>query len=411
MTEARTALRRVVITGLGAITALGPDVKQFCDALRAGRCGIRPLESVDRSRLRFTNGAEVAGFTPIDHFTEKQIDGLDRFAQLGVVAAREAVQNANLNLTPELCERTAVVTGASLGGKTYEEQGYAGLFGEPTRRPHPLTVPRGMANAAASHISMEFGLRGPVYNISTACASSSHALGQAFWLVRSGVADVALAGGCESPFMLGHLKMWEGLRVVSPDTCRPFSKDRRGMILGEAGAMLVLEPLDSALDRGAHVYAEIVGFGMSADAHHITQPSAEGAARAIAASLRDAGITPEQVDYVNAHGTGTLVNDPVETEALRLVFREHAQHLAVSSTKSMHGHSLGAAGAVEAVATVLALHEKFLPPTVNFTEADPACDLDYVPNEARESEATYAISNSFAFGGLNAVLVLRRWEE
>jgi nodulation protein E len=402
--------RRVVITGLGAITALGLDVTQFRDSLRAGRSGIRPLETVDSTQLRFKNGAEVGGYTPGDHFTDKELDVLDRFAQLGLVAARESVGDAGLEWTPELRERTAVVTGASLGGKTYEEQGYAGLFGEQTRRPHPLTVPRGMSNAAASHISMEFGVHGPVYNISTACASSTHALGQAFWLVRSGAAELALSGGCESPFMPGHLRMWEGLRVISPDTCRPFSKDRRGMILGEGGAMLVLETLEAALDRGARIYAEVVGFGMSADAHHVTQPSAEGAARAIAAALRDAGIGPEQVGYVNAHGTGTTVNDPVETEALRLVFREHASRLAVSSTKSMHGHSLGAAGAVEAVATTLALHEKFLPPTANFTEPDPACDLDYVPNESREAEVEYAISNSFAFGGLNAVLALRRWD-
>jgi nodulation protein E len=394
---------------MGAVTALGVGIAQFCDALRAGRSGIRPLERVDGTRLRFSNGAEVSGFSPTDHFTEKQLDQIDRFAQLGVVAAREAVRDAAVEWTPQLRESTAVITGASLGGKTYEEQAYAGLFGEQTRRPHALTVPRGMSNAAASHISMEFGVHGPVYNISTACASSTHALGQAFWLVQSGAAELALSGGCESPFMFGHLRMWEGLRVISPDTCRPFSKDRRGMILGEAGAMLVLEPLDAALARGARIYAEVVGFGMSADAHHITQPSAEGAARAIAAALRNAGISPEQVGYVNAHGTGTTINDPVETEALKLVFREHASRLAVSSTKSMHGHSLGAAGAVEAVATALALHEKFLPPTANFTEPDPACDLDYVPNEARAAEVEYAISNSFAFGGLNAVIVLRRW--
>ena len=403
-------MRRVVVTGLGAVTAIGLDVPQFRDSLRAGRSGIGPIETVDRTGLRFTNGAEAHGFTPSDHFTEKELDLLDRFAQLGLVAARECVRDARLEWTPELRESTAVVTGVSLGGKTYEEQGYAGLFGEPARRPHPLTVPRGMSNAAASHISMEFGLHGPVYNISTACASSSHSLGQAFWLVRSGVAELALAGGCESPFMPGHLRMWEGLRVVSPDTCRPFSKDRRGMILGEAGAMLVLEPLDAALARGARVYAEVVGFGMSADAHHVTQPAAEGAARAIAAALRDALVSPEQIGYVNAHGTGTTANDPIETQALHLVFREHAARLAVSSTKSMHGHSLGAAGAVEAVATALALQEQFLPPTANFTEADPACDLDYIPNESRRAEVEYAISNSFAFGGLNAVLVLRRWD-
>lgn len=402
--------RRVVVTGLGAVTALGHDVAQFRDALLAGRCGIRPIASVDRTRLRFANGAEVEGFTPGEHFTEKELDLLDRFAQFGLVAAREAVRDAGLEWTAGLRERAAVVTGSCLGGKISEDQTFAAVYGGEGRRAHPLAIPRAMSNAAASHISMEFGIVGPTYNVSTACASATHAIGQAFALVRSGAAAAAVTGGSEAPFALGHLKKWEALRVVSPDTCRPFSKDRRGMILGEAGAMLVLEPLDAALARGARVHAEVVGFGMSADAHHVTQPSAEGAARAIAAALRDADVSPERVGYVNAHGTATTVNDPVETEALRLVFREHASRLAVSSTKSMHGHALGAAGAVEAVATALALREGFLPPTANFTEPDPACDLDYVPNEARRAEVEYAISNSFAFGGLNAVLVLRRWE-
>lgn len=404
------APRRVVITGMGAVTALGRNVAEFRDALAAGRSGIRPLETVDRSRLRFENGAEVRGYDPAEHFSEKELDLLDRFAQFGLVAAREAVGDARVEWTRDSRERACVVTGSSLGGKTYEEQAYAGLFGAQTRRPHPLTVPRGMSNAAASHISMEFGINGPVYNVSTACASATHAIGQAFWLVRSGAAELALAGGCESPFMPGHLRMWEGLRVVAPDTCRPFSKDRRGMILGEGGAMLVLEPLDAALARGARIHAEVVGSGMSADAHHVTQPSAEGAARAISAALRDADVRPEQVGYVNAHGTATTANDTAETEALRLVFREHAARLAVSSTKSMHGHALGAAGAIEAVATALALRERLLPPTANYTEPDPACDLDYIPNAARAAEVEYAVSNSFAFGGLNGVLVLKRWD-
>ncbi len=403
--------RRVVITGLGAVTPLGLDVPQFCESLYAGRCGIRPLESIDRTRLRFSNGAEVVGFTPGDHFSDKELDVLDRFAQLGLVAARQAVRDASLELTRELRESAAVITGSCLGGKISEDQTFAGLYGAETRRAHPLAIPRAMPNAAASQISMEFGIMGPTYNVSTACASATHAIGQAFALIRSGAAEAAITGGSEAPFTFGHLKKWEALRVVAPDTCRPFSKDRRGMILGEGGAMLVLEPLDAALARGARIYAEVVGFGMSADAHHVTQPSAEGAARAIAAALRDAAISPEQVGYVNAHGTGTTVNDPVETEALRLVFQEHASRLAVSSTKSMHGHSLGAAGAIEAVATALALHEKFLPPTANFTEPDPACDLDYIPNESRTAEVEYAISNSFAFGGLNAVIVMRRYDD
>jgi nodulation protein E len=405
-----TDSRRVVVTGLGAVTALGLDVTQFRDSLRAGRCGIRPLETVDCSRLRFKNGAEVGGFISSDHFSEKELDLLDRFTQFALVSAREAVRDAGVEWTPTLRENAAVVTGSCLGGKISEDQTFAAIYGSEGRRAHPLAIPRAMSNAAASHISMEFGIMGPTYTISTACASATHAIGQAFALVRSGAVKMAVTGGSEAPFAFGHLKKWEALRVVSPDTCRPFSKDRRGMILGEGGAMLVLETLDAARARGARIHAEIVGAGMSADAHHVTQPSAEGAARAIAAALRDAGISAEQIGYVNAHGTGTTANDPVETEALRRVFHEHASRLAVSSTKSMHGHALGAAGAIEAVATALALREGFLPPTANFTEPDPACDLDYIPNEARNAEVEYAISNSFAFGGLNAVIVMRRWD-
>jgi nodulation protein E len=256
---------------------------------------------------------------------------------------------------------------------------------------------------------MEFGITGPSYTISTACSSSAHAIGQAFWMVRSGAAPLAITGGSEAPFSFGILKAWEALRVVSPDTCRPFSKDRTGMVLGEGGAMLVLEPLEAARARGARIHAEIVGFGMSSDACHITQPSAQGASRAMRATLCDAKIMPEQIGYINAHGTGTQANDPTETSAIRAIFGTHADRLAVSSTKSMHGHALGAAGAVEAMAAILALQEGFLPPTANFTTSDPACDLDVVPNLAREAEVEYSLSSSFAFGGLNAVLAFRKY--
>jgi nodulation protein E len=255
---------------------------------------------------------------------------------------------------------------------------------------------------------MEFGITGPSFTISTACSSAGHAIGQASWMVRNGVTDLALTGGSEAPFSFGILKAWEAMRVVSPDTCRPFSKDRRGMVLGEGAGMLVLEPLEAAQARGARVYAEIVGFGMSADACHITQPSADGAARSMRAALRDAGISPEAIEYINAHGTGTPANDTTETTAIRDVFGGHAGRLAVSSTKSMHGHALGAAAALECVATVLALRNGILPPTANYNEPDPQCDLDVVPNEARKADVEWAMSNSFAFGGLNAVLVLRR---
>jgi nodulation protein E len=264
-----------------------------------------------------------------------------------------------------------------------------------------------MSNAGASYISMEFGIRGPAYTVSTACSSSGHAIGQAFQMVRSGAAPVAITGGSEAPFSFAFLKAWEAMRVVSPDTCRPFSRDRQGMIIGEGAAMFVLEPLDAALARGARVYAEICGFGMSSDAHHLTQPSPAGAAKAMRAALKDAGVPPEAIGYVNAHGTGTITNDVSECAAIREVFGAHAERVAVSSTKSMHGHGLGTAGAFEAAATALALQHGELPPTANFREPDPACDLDVVPNAARAARVEYALSNSFAFGGMNAVLAIR----
>jgi nodulation protein E len=294
-----------------------------------------------------------------------------------------------------------------VGGQGTEDIGFQDLYKMGHNRVHPLTIPKTMANAVASHISMEFGITGPSYTISTACSSAAHAIGQAFWMVRSGATDLAITGGSEAPFSVGILKAWEAMRVVSPDTCRPFSKDRHGMILGEGGAMLVLEPLEAARARGARIHAEIVGFGMSADAGHITQPSAQGAARAIRAALRDAALAPEAIGYINAHGTGTAANDPTETSAIRAVFGAHAGHLAVSSTKSMHGHALGASAALECLATALALRDGLLPPTANFREPDPECDLDVIPNQARAAQVEYALSNSFAFGGLNAVLALR----
>jgi nodulation protein E len=402
------APRRVAVTGLGVISALGPDVPSFWNALCAGRPGIARIESVDVSGLRFQNGAEVRDFDPAQHFELTQADLLDRFAQFALVAARQAVGDAGIVFTPELGQRSAIVTGASVGGQSTQDRRFFEVYRQNCTRVHPLTIPRIMPNAGASHISMEFGVSGPAYTVSTACASSNHALGQAFWMVRDGAAELAIAGGSETPFSFGFLKAWEAMRVVAPDTCRPFSRDRRGLILGEGGAMLVLEPLERAQARGAPVYAEMVGFGMSADAGHITTPSTDGPARAMIAALRDADLSPEAVEYINAHGTGTANNDSTETRAIRQVFGAHADKLAVSSTKSMHGHALGAAGALEAVATVLALRNAMLPPTANFNIPDPECDLDVVPNQSRSAEVEYALSNAFAFGGLNAVLAFRR---
>ena len=401
--------RRVVITGLGVVSSLGKNALEFCDALLAGRPGIGPVMTVDMSDLRFKNAAEVPDFRPENHFDDRQLVWLDRFSQLALVSAREAVNDAQIEWTEGLRDKTGVITGTGMGGQISMEKGYYGLFYERRKHMPPGDIPRAMSNAATSHISMEYGVRGASYTISTACSSSNHALGQAFWAVRENLLEQAITGGSEAPLVLGYLKAWEGMRVVSPDTCRPFSKNRSGMILGEGGAMLVLEPLERAKSRGAKIYAEIAGFGMSADAHHLTQPSPAGAALAMQNALADSGLRPEQIGYVNAHGTATLANDPMETQALRQAFGAHADKLAVSSTKSMHAHTLGAAGAIEAVATVLALHHGVLPPTANFVEPDPECDLDVIPNEARQIQVEAAMSNSFAFGGLNAALVFKRW--
>jgi nodulation protein E len=392
---------------MGAICALGRNVREVAASLCQGRPGIGLIESADCSQLRFQNGAEVRGYHHQPYFEDRRADFLDRFAQFAVIAAREAVAYAGVEWTPELRERAAIITGSCVGGQSTEDVGFHEVYKLGHNRVHPLTIPKTMANAGASHISMEFGITGPSYTISTACSSAAHAIGQAYWMIRGGSTDLAITGGSEAPFSFGILKAWEAMRVVSPERCRPFSRDRRGMILGEGAAMFVLEPLEAARARGAAVHAEIVGFGMSADANHITQPSAEGAARAMRAALRDAAIAPEQIGYVNAHGTATPANDVTEAAAIRAVFGAHTDRLAVSSTKSMHGHALGASAALECLATALALRDGVLPPTANFTELDPECDLDVIPNQARPAEVEYALSNSFAFGGLNAVLVLR----
>ena len=402
-------MRRVAITGMGAICALGRTTAETAESLRLGRSGIAPIESTDVSQLRFQNGAEVKSYSHQPYFDDRRADFIDRFAQFAVIAAREAVQEAGVEWTPELRETAAIITGSCVGGQSTEDIGFHEVYKLGHNRVHPLTIPKTMANAGASHISMEFGITGPSFTISTACSSAAHAIGQAFWMVRSGITDLALTGGSEAPFSFGILKAWEAMRVVSPDTCRPFSKDRRGMILGEGSAMFVLEPLDAAVARGARIHAEIVGMGMSADACHITQPSKEGAARAMWAALRSSGLAPEQIGYINAHGTATPANDPTETAAIRDVFGAHANSLPISSTKSMHGHALGAAAALECLAAAIALDRGILPPTANYSEPDPDCDLDVIPNSARKQQVEYAMSNSFAFGGLNAVLILKRF--
>ena len=401
-------MHRVVITGMGAVTPLGHSAPATWKSLCEGRSAIAPITALPRDTLRIGIAAEVRGFDPLAHFDEKRLILLDRVSQLALVAAREAIAQSGVDFAHEdLGENTAVVIGTGVGGEHTHDEASRRLYGENNPRLHPLTIVRLMANAPACQISIEHGLRGPAFATVSACASSNHAIAQAFHMVRSGVADAAVAGGTEACITFGTLKAWEAMRVLADDTCRPFCKQRRGLVLGEGAAVFVLETLENAQRRGAVILAEIAGAGMSADAGDIVYPSEAVAAKAMQRALADAGLAPEDIDYINAHGTATPANDPTETRAIRRTFGAHADALAVSSTKSMHGHALGAAGAIELVAVIGALCDGVIPPTANFIDPDPECDLDYVPNTAREMRARAALSNSFAFGGLNAVLALR----
>jgi nodulation protein E len=404
-------MSRVAVTGMGLVCALGNTVAQSWPLLRNGECRIRPLSDPGAPPYKFHTGAEALDFKPLDHFTEKDLLVLERFAQFAAVAAREAVAQSGLVFTGELADRSAVITGSSVGGRFSEQEGFRRLYLDKNPRVGPLTIPRTMSNAGASRISYEFGIHGPAYTVSTACSSSNHALGQAFWMVRNGQVTAAIAGGSEAVFTEGLLRAWEAMRVVSPDVCRPFSLDRRGLSLGEGAGMLVLEDWEHARARGAVILGEVAGFGMSSDATHITQPSVEGPAKSMAWAIRDAGLAPDRIGYINAHGTGTQVNDPVESQAIRSVFGAHTENVLVSSTKSVHGHALGAAGAIEAIATLLTLEHGVVPPTANFISPDPACALNVVANQPRAASLEFALSNSFAFGGLNATLVMKRSAE
>lgn len=403
-------MRRVAITGIGCVSALGLNTGQFWNRLVNGCSGIGAISLVPPEKLHVKVGAEVRGYLAEQCFEAKRLNLLDRFSQFAVLASREAVADAGLNFSNGRGGSTAVVLGTGTAGKTTDDEAFYHLYWERNPRVSPLVIPRLMASSATSHLTMEHGITGPAFTVSSACSSSSHAIAQALFMVRSGMAETALAGGSEACFTLGTLKAWESMRVMAPDTCRPFSRNRRGMVLGEGSAVLVLEPLEAAQRRGARIYAELAGAGMSSDAGHITLPCEHGAARAMEAALKDAELTPDDIDYVNAHGTGTSANDSTETRAIRRVFGERSGELAVSSTKSMHGHALGASGAIELAATALAVHNGVAPPTANFTEPDPECDLDCLPNQAREMPIRAALSNSFAFGGLNAVLAVRRVE-
>lgn len=397
-------MRRVVITGAGTVNALAHDVAGTWAAMREGRSGIGPLEVAGAERLMVGIGAQVRGWDAGAHLERGVVAQADRFAQFALVAAVQAMAQSGL-VVGEGAD-CGVILGTAGGGLQTQEESYRAVFAEGKNRVHPLTVPRLMANAGASHVSMAHGIRGPVFTVSTACASSNHAMGLAFQMVRSGACRAVLTGGSEAMLTFGGMKAWEGLRVMSPAGCRPFCRSRDGMVQGEGAAVFVFEEREVALARGAEILAEVAGFAMTSDAGDLVAPSVDGAARAIGGALRDAGIAPAAVDYVNAHGTGTAANDRTEATALRQVFGGRVPP--VSATKAMHGHVIGGTGAVELLACLMALREGVIAPTIGFREADPDCALDVVPNVAREARVEVALSNAFAFGGLNAVLALRR---
>jgi len=399
-------MRRVVVTGLGVVSALGIGREAHFEGLREGRLGIRPIRNIDPERLMIKIAAE-SDFDGAERFGRQELALFDRVTQMALVAAEEAFAQSGLEVTDALSPRAATIIATAMGGLHTQDENYYAVYHEMKNRVHPFIIPRLMANAPVSQVSMKWGLRGPAWSVATACASSNHAIGQAFQLVRSGMAEVAVTGGTESVLCFGGIKAWEGLRVMSKDGCRPFSKTRNGMVLGEGCGILLLEERDRAMARGAPILAEIAGTGMTADASDIVAPAVEGAAGAMRLALEDAAMNPDEVDYINAHGTATAINDRTEAAAIRMVLGEQAVDVMVSSTKSMHGHAIGAAGALEAAAVIMAMVESVVPPTIGHEEPDPEIGLDVVPNEARQAPVRAALSNAFAFGGLNAVLAFR----
>ncbi len=401
-------MRRVVITGQGAVTPLGRTAAETCAGFQNGVCGIGRIDIRDVDRLTIKIGGQVKNFDPSEFFDRQKISLYDRFTQFALIAAAEAVSQSGIEFDEPLAERSGVVLGTAGGGLNTWDDSYRDVYEKGKNRVHPFVVPRLMNNAAASHLSMNFRLTGPNFSVSTACASSNHAIGLAFQLIRSGMADVILTGGSEAMLCFGGVKAWEGLRVMSQDGCRPFCATRNGMVQGEGAAVFVLEEFDRARKRGAGIMAEIAGFAMTSDAADIVMPSVSGAARAIGGALADARLAAGDVGYINAHGTGTAANDKTECAAVRAVFGSDADQLMLSSTKSMHGHLIGGTGAVELLACVMALHEGVIPPTIGHRQKDPECDLDIVPNEARRRNVRATLTNAFAFGGLNAVLALKQ---
>ncbi len=397
--------RRVVVTGMGAVTPIGLDVAEFWASLKAGRCGIGPIENFPLEDLYIHIAGEIKGFDPAKHVKSRKVQYGDRYSWFAGRAADEAWSQAGLPVPFDKPYRAASIIGSGAGGFSTTEQAYRDLFILHKKATNPLTLLRIIGSSAAAHVGIEFGIKGPTFATCSACSTAAHAIGVGLDYVRNGMSDVAVVGASEAVLTFGSFRVWQAMRVLSPEGLFPFSKKRNGTVLGEGAGVLVLEDYEHAKQRGARILAEVCGFGMSSDSKDMVNPDVDGPRTAMQMALEDAGIAPEQVDYLNAHGTATTLNDVNETNAIKMVFGEHSKSLAISSTKSMTGHLLGAGGAVEAIACIKAIEESFVPPTINLTEPDPKCDLDYIPNVGREKRVRYAVSNSFAFGGLNAVLV------
>ncbi len=410
--------QRVAITGMGLISPLGHTKKDFWENISKGCSGLKRLSRVDTSSFRTKIGATIEDFEPEDFIHPKQIKRMDRCAHLAIAATSKALEDSGLKIDNEsIKEKICIIIGSAVAGMESHDNAAENLFVRGFKYVNPLTVPMAMFNVASSNISMHFGFKGISFTLSTACSSSNNAIGEAYQKIKNGYAEIIITGGTDAPFSPVCLSAWSKLRVMSitnnePErACKPFSKNRDGLVIGEGAGMLVLESLKHALNRSAPIHGEIIGYGSTSDAFHLTYPNREQEARAIKIALEDAGIKPDEVNYINAHGTGTIANDKEETEVIKNVFGENAYSLPISSTKSMIGHPLGASGAIELITCILAMKKGFIPPTINYEIQDPECDLDYVPNEGRKSEMNIAISNSFGFGGANAVLIVKKWKD
>ncbi len=396
-----------MVTGQGVVTPLGTGVDKFWAALKSGACGIREVQSFDTEELYITIAGEVPDFDPIERDLSKQLRLADKYSQYAGCAAREAVTQSKLDMPLKDNEayRAACVIGSGIGGITTLELSYKMLFKEGKRATHPLTLLKAIGSSASAHVSIEYGIKGPTFGVVSACSTAAHSIGLVYRMIREGGVDMGLAGASEASLNWGTTRAWQAMRVLSPDGLWPFSKNRNGTVLAEGAGILMLEEYEHAKERGAPILAELMGYGTTSDAADMVNPSIEGASTAIQMALDDSGLAPSDIDYVNAHGTATAVNDINETRSIKRVFGDHANKLSISSTKSMHGHCLGAGGGIEAVAAIKAIGENYVPPTMGLNEPDPECDLDYTPNAGKDREVNYAMSNSFAFGGLNAVLV------